>query len=421
MPKSFRRWGIVLGVLLLAILVGMFLLRPRPIRIRLKDGTTLTISAITSGTLHSRPEPISWQAFRKQLATRKWGWPAYAVQMPESCVMLWFEDSPGIDEKSLTLVDRHGRRWPIATGFGSGGNYRACFQPIETDGTARIEVQTKDRLVGSAVLPLSTALPVTKPDPIPIVPPVPVTPGEPAVLPIRRTEGPLEATLRSFDVREHKGTLTVSESRFQLETLWNGRPFVPQIQFLAITDRFGRRVTLALDPTPPLMIPLPTREAIWDLHFRIFRGPDVPLEPEEMVVVTPKVADGKTLFQQEDENLGRRWRLTFAPSGTASYRARFAPVTLSFQEEDPVIVVEVDPRHSLRLQIEALDRNGENFPLNAAGGLPSSPNVFVFRSPEFDAAKGHTIRIGFDESRLVQFTLRPEAVSKDVAEPQAGP
>lgn len=420
MPKSFRRWGIVLGTLLLAILAGMFLLRPRPIRIPLKDGTTLTISAITSGTLHSRPEPISWQAFRKQLATRKWGWPAESVQMPEPCVMLWTEHPKGADIGNLILVDRHGWRWRSSMSFGSKGGFQICFPLIETDGTARFEVQEQDQLVGAAVLPLPTAVPVTIPAPIPILPPIPVTPGEPAPLPIHRTEGPLEATLRSFDLHSRITNQPPTELRFQLDARWNGQPIVPEIGLLMITDRFGRREMLSTQDQP-ILTQLPPRDAVWDLHLRIFRPLDVPLSPDEVVLVSPKPTEGTALFEQEGMNQGHAWRLTFIPSGNASPRARFAPISLLVQEEVPVIIVEVDPKHSLRLRLEMLDREGANFPAMAIIRAPYPPNVFVFRSPEFDAAKGHTIRVGFDESRLVQFTLRPEAVSKDVAEPQAGP
>ncbi len=425
MSKPFRRWGIVMGMLLFAVLVGTFLLRSRPIRIPLADGTTLTISAITTGTLHSRPEPISWQAFRKQFATRRWGWPAESVQMPEPCVMLWIDDPKGVSDRGLTLVDRHGWRWPLSTGFGAGGNYQACFQPVETDGTARLEVSVRDpvlgtdRLVGTAVLPLPTAVPVTTPAPIPFVPPIPVTPGEPAPLPIRRTEGPLEATLRSFEIRTHEGRHAVSEGRFQLDTLWNGRPVVPEVTFLTITDRLGRREMISQPDQPFLVQFLPPREAIWDLHFRVFRHPDVPLTPEDIVEVTPKPVEGEALFQQEGTNQGRAWRVTLIPSGTASPRARFAPMSFPFQEEVPVILVEVDPKHWLRLRLETLDREGGNFPATELNGLPIPPNAFAFRSPEFDAAKGHTIRIGFDESRLVQFTVRPDEASKGRTEPQA--
>lgn len=417
MSKPFRRWGIVLGTLLSAILVGMILLRPRPIRIPLADGTTLSISAITTGTLHSRPEPISWKAFRTQVAARKWGWPTLSLQTSEPYVMLWIDGLSRGEPRHLTLVDRHGWRWGVSSGFPSGGPDFASFPPIETDGTARLEVHGENGLLGTAVIPLPSVVPITAPAPLPTDPPIRVTSGTPAPLPIHRAAGPLETTLHSFEVRDIEGQSVRLNARFQLEALWNGRPIVPQIGFLAVTDRFGRREVLSPQGDDPLWIPLPPHEAIWDLHFQVLRNLDVPLDPEEIVVVTPpKPVEGETLFQQSGVNQGRAWSLTLIPSGTASLKARFSSTALHFHEHTSVILVEFDPQHSLRIRLETLDAKGENFPATEIPDLPG-PNFFAFRSPEFDATKGHQIRIGFDEPRLVQFTIRADEVWKDRLKP----
>ena len=416
MSKLSRRWGIGGGLLLIGIVTAV--LWPRPIRIPLKDGTTITIAAITVGTKHSRPEPLTWARVWGQITRRQWSWPAQTITMPDPGVMLWFDGKP-FERRGLVLIDRHGWRSPPVSGGADQLGQQWAFRAIETDGTARVEVIGQDGVVqGTAVIPIPTAVPVDKAVLLAKLPPVYTTLGEPAPLQIRRTSGPLEATLKSFDLQSLIANQSPTEGRYQLETLWNGQPFIPQVNFVTITDRLGGRDMVVSAPGEPLLIGLSPREAIWDLHFFLFRSLDMPLEADETVLVTPVIQAGKPTFQQEGSCRGQPWRVSFSPSGSLSLQPKFDIGAISVGDESPVIVAELDGVHSGRIRIEPLDRDGKKLAATPLSNRFFPMNVFGVRCPEFDVAKGHTIRVGFEQPQIVQFTIRPDEFLKDCAEPQ---
>lgn len=413
MSKSSRRWWIG-GVLLLLGMVTAFLW-PRPIRVPLKDGTTLTIAAITVGTEHSRPVPLGWGRIWSQIAQRQWRWPAQTMTMPDSGVMLWFDGKP-FEKRGLVLIDRHGWRSPPVSGSGDQLGQQWVFRPIETDGTARVEVIGHDGVVqGTAVIPVPTAVPVDKAVLVAKLPPIYTTLGEPAPLPIRRTSGPLEATLKSFDLLSRVANQSPTEGRYQLETLWKGRPFTPRVSFVTIVNRLGGRDMVMSAPGDPLLIQLSPREAIWDLHFFLYRSLDMPLEADETVLITPVIEAGKAIFQQEGSCRGQPWRVSFSPSGSLALRPKFDIGAISVGDESPVVVAELDGVHSGLIRIEPLDRDGKELPATPLSNSFFPMNVFGVRCPEFDAAKGHTIRVGFEQPQIVRFTIRPEITLKEPA------
>lgn len=413
MSKPRRRWWIG-GGLLFVVVLGVFLW-PRPIRIPLKDGTTITIAAITVGTNHSRPVPLTWAGVWGQITRRQWGWPATTIMKRAPGVMLWFDGKP-LEKRGLVLIDRHGWRWYPPSGGGDQYGQHWVFHPIETDGTAQVEVFGHDGVVqGTAVIPVPTAVPVVKAVLVASIPPVYTTAGEPAPLPIHRTLGPLEATLTSFDLQSRIANQSPTEGRYQLKTHWNGRPFTPQVSFVTITDRFGRRDMVFQQGDQPFLTQLPPREAIWDLHFHIFRGLDFPLDPEETVHVTPTIPAGETIFQEEGSCQGETWRLTLALSGSLSLKAKSQLGSISVSEESPVIVAELAATHSGRIRIEPLDGDGSKLSATPLDNSRFPINVFGVRCPEFDVAKGHTIRVGFEQPQIVQFTIRPQVTPKEAA------
>jgi len=132
----------------------------------------------------------------------------------------------------------------------------------------------------------------------------------------------------------------------------------------------------------------------------------VPLDPEEAVLVTPVLPAEEVTFRQEGSYQGRPWRPTFAPSGIVSIRAKFDVGGISVNDESPVIVTEF-------ARSEPLDREGKKLPASPFDNSRFPMNVHGVQCPEFGAAKGHAIRIGFDEPRIVQFTIRPEIAAKE--------
>lgn len=414
MSKSFRRGWIGCGMLLIGVVTAA--LWPRPIQIPLEDGTTLTIAAITVGTEHSRPAILTWARVWGQITRGQWEWPAQTITKRTPGVMLWFHGKPP-ERWRPVLIDRYGWRWDSSSGSSDQYSRQCVFRPIETDGTARVEVLGEDGVVhGTAVIPLPTAAPVDKAALGASIPPVDTVPGEPAPVPISRTIGPLEATLKSFDLHSLVENES-SEGRFQLDTLWKGRPFPPQVGALTITDRFGRRERVFLQGDRPFLIHLPPRDAIWDLRFQLFRGPDIPLDPEETVVITPVMAAGETIFQQEGSHQGQAWRVSLSPTGGLSLRPKFSTGTISVSDEVPVIVAERASPHSERTRIEPLDQDGKRLPATPLDQSRLPVNVQGVRCPEFDVAKGHTIRVGIEQSQIVQFTVRPDEVSREPGEP----
>ncbi len=416
MSKSSRRWWIGGGLLLIGVVTA--LLWSRPIRIPLKDGTTLTIAAITVGTEHSRPESFTWRRLLTQISRRTWGWPTRFIGTPQPFTVLWFDDPKMLEKRRLVLVDRHGWRWNSETEMQAVGASEAYYLPIETDGTARVEVWDQEELVGASVIPLKTAVPVATPMPILTVPPIATKPGKPAPFPIRRADGPLVATLRSVAVRIVEGNRSLSEGGLQLETRWNDQPFPPEISLAAVTDPFGRRSILPLKPGQPFQVPLPPHSA-WDMHLQILRGRAVLHDPDSVVLVKPDIAEGAAFFRQEGSTHGAAWRVTVVPPGSLSLPARFGTASLSLPENVPLVVVEIDPQHLMGVRIEPLDRDGRLLPATPLLLRTNVPNIHAFRSPGFDAGQGHTLRIGFDEPRLVQFTFHPAVVPASRSESPA--
>lgn len=421
--RRFPRAGWIVGGALLAVvafLVFQWTL-PRPIQIPLRDGTTLTILEVTTGTDHSRSLPIP-QRYR----TGNWRWPAYAAKTPVPATVLWFDDPNVTKTVQLAMVDRHGWRWMLESGGGNATGYAAAFRQIETDGTARLEVWGRkiwgtEGLLGSTVFPLPTAVPVTAPASAPatfsswkfLLPPAPPpifsNREQPDPYPIRQTNGLLEATLRSVDVRivEKNGSLSLGELR--LETRWNSQPFAPQLGSATITDRFGRSDSCLFN-SQQFEVVLPPQDAVWTLHLQIYRSLDMPLDPEEIVHVTPEFPDGATFFSAEGSLDGTEWRVTVDPSGRILVPSRYESANLVLEEDVPVLVVEVDPQRPIGVRIEPVDHQGNLLPTAPISRSPLPHGLFALRCPAFDATQGHTLRVGLESPRLVQFRFRPNVV-----------
>ena len=423
MSKPRRKWWIG-GVLLLVVSLLIYQwVRSRPIRIPLEDGTTLTISAITTGTDHSRPLPFTWQRLKSQIALGRWGWTSAYVQTSRPSTVLWFDGQAMTGDHKLVLVDRHGWRWGLETGSGTATGSMRVFQQIETDGSARIEVLGQKGRLGYTVIPLATAVPILGTVPAmpllspnqPIFPPAPppVFSGQqpPDPYPIRQTNGPLEATLLAVNVRvsETYGSHN-SEGKLELDTLWNSMPFPPQLGTATITDRFGRSAPCSFGAKRQFRIALPPQETVWNLHLQVFRNPDVPLDPEDLVTMKPEFRGGAPFFEKSGALGGTAWRATVVPTGQISLSSRFQFGPLRFRENAPILIVEVDPKQSVRIRVEPVDRQGNVLPAVVTGYSPLPPNVVALRCPDFDVAQGHMLRVGIEAPRLVQFRFRPNVV-----------
>ncbi len=421
MSKSRRRWWIGGGLLLVGVLLIYQWMRPRPIHVPLSDGTTLTISAITTGTEHFRSAPITWRQLKAQFAAGRWEWPRSKLQTPQPALVLWFDGPDTTSLMEMTLVDRNGWQWNIDSGSGNPMGSMRSFRQIETDGTARLEFRGAKDLRGSTVLPLATAVPAKPSVPVayrpakssfpPAPPPLTTNLLPPDPYPIRAKDGPLEATLHGVDVRviEMHG-YHVSEGTLRLDTRWNNEPFPPQFGNGSITDQFGRSEPSYFSSEYPFQVQFPPQDAAWSLHLHMFRDPQVPLDPADVATLTPEFAGGATVFAKEGVLAGAAWRATIVPQGQISVPSLFQFGPLRFQEKAPVLIVEVDPKQSVRVRVEPLDRKGNTLTTAATGYGILPPNVFALCCPGFDAAQGHTLRVGIESPRLVQFRFRPNVV-----------
>ena len=424
MSKSRRKWWIGGVLLLVGVPLVYHWTRPKSIPVPMSDGTTLTISEITTGTKHFRSMPINWRGLKSQFAAGRWTWPRSKLQTPQPALVLWFEGPDAIQPMDLTLIDRNGWRWNLDSGGGNATGSMKSFRQIETDGTARLEFRGAGNRQGSVVLPLATAVPA-KPSvsvayhpaksAIPPAPPSLTTNLEPAEpYPIRQKDGPLEATLYGVDVRtiEMHGH-DWSEGRLRLETRWNDEPFPPQLGSASITDQLGRSDPFNFGLDQEFQVLLPWQDAVWSLHLQVFRNPAVPLDPADVATLTPEFSEGATSFVKDGVLGGVAWRATVVPSGQISVPSRFQFGPLTLQENAPLLIIEVDYKQPPRGRIEAIDRQGNILPATMTGYGRLPPNCFAFRCPGFDAAQGHTLRVGLESPRLVQFRFRPSVVAAE--------
>lgn len=423
-PKSRRRWWIGGGLLLVGVLLIYQWMRPRPIHVPLSDGTTLTISAITTGTEHFRSAPITWRQLKAQFAAGRWEWPRSKLQTPQPALVLWFDGPDTTSLMELTLVDRNGWRWNIDSGSGNPMGSMRSFRQIETDGTARLEFRGAKGLRGSTVLPLATAVPAKPSVPVayqpakssfpPAPPPLTTNLLPPDPYPVHVTDGPLEATLHGVDVRviEMHG-YHVSEGTLRLDTRWNNEPFPPQFGNGSITDQFGRSEPCYFSSQYPFQVQFPPQDAVWSLHVQMFGNPSMPLDLADVVAVTPEFPAGAMSFVKEGVLGGVKWRATVVPSGRISAMSLSKFGLLTFQENAPLLIIESDHNQTLRGRIEAVDRQGNKLPATMVGQGQLPPNAFAFRCPGFDAAQGHTLRVGLESPRLVQFRFRPNVVAAE--------
>jgi len=392
-------------VLLLCVAAALFFW-PRRIRIPLSDGTTLEISEITTGKKHSHSRPLTWRNVQFQIAFRRWQWPKEAVEYQKPGTVFWFDDPTVYDKYRLVLVDRNGWRWSGPRS--KAGNCTMRFPPIESDGPLRIEIldpEAQERL-GAATMPVAGVAPETSR--LPSI--------EPAPFPVQHVEGLLSATIHSVDVRVTEGVRPRAKVRVRLDTLWNGQPFTPEHVRVGITDSLGRQDWQRLDPQGEFVTFLSPHGTVWDIALAIFRGPGVPLEPDETVSFEPVFSKGSPVATWDGSVRGIGWRVIAASPGDIQAPFRYAPIPLTLDENVPVIAVEVQSDRNVKVRIEPLDRDGKLLPVEHIKPRPFVPHVQLVRCPAFDPAEGHTIRVGFDVARHVNFAVRPQGLKADSAQ-----
>lgn len=393
------RW--LWGFPLLAI-AALVLYWPPRLRVPLDDGTTLEIGKITTGTEHSNAAPLTWPNLQRQISRRSWKWPRQSARYLNPSTVFWFEDGQIFQKVQPLLVDRNGWRWRCRTIHVSGGCHMD-FPPIESDGPLQVEIldgkgQTR---LGAATLPIAGVRPDTSRS----------RSIEPQPLPAHQTDGPLSATLRTIEVDVTDHPISQARGPVRLDALWNGQPFEPEAVRVDIVDSLGREAGSLLERDATLITSLSPHETVWNMTFSIFRGRGMSLEPSETFTFKPTPSDETPLASWDGQVGGIGWRVVVANPSSSSIPLRYNRQGLSLiAEDDPVIAVEVESDRNVRVRIEPLQSDGTPLPVETieTNCIPTPLRyVRVVRCPEFDPARGDTVRVGFSLARQVRFAVQP--------------
>ncbi len=398
------------GVLLLAA-AGVFWLWPRPIRVRLSDGTTLTVAAVTVGTEHviDQPPPQYLLGVQVRGGVR---WPTRKIRTFPPATLLWVENWADLERYDLLLVDRHGWRWKELK-FSAGG-FTSEFPTIDVDDELRLIVLDRSgELRGEALLPVTRVespsrrgvpSPMRRPDLMPAS-------GEAPPLPVVAADGPLTATLKAVEMTVAKDPVSQCHVRLDLETLWNGKPFPREFGFVTIIDERGRAQNVKVEPDGRFSTTFSPLATTWDLHVQVLRGPGATFEPEDTVMVTPELAEGAPFALQDGAIEGREWRVVLIPSGTLSLPLRYVKGMVRFSETIPVLFAEAETMLKQRVKLEPLDAAGQPLPVEKVNTNGFPGNIHAIGCPTFDPAKGHRVRALFNVARQVKFSIRPDVAS----------
>lgn len=405
-PKRTRGKWLWAAVLIGVVAAG--LLWPRKtIRIPLSDGSTFEIAEITTGLDHRHtPRPI-WRGLLGPLSRGVLRWPVETIRFEEPRIVFWCDEATRLGVNEMILVDRHGWRW-AASGMRLGPGFVMSGPPVECDGPLHVELlDGKRQRVGEAEIPLPG-------DPRP-----PKRPTEPDPFPIRRTEGPLSVVVRSLQASVQEGTPSRARGQLEIEVLWNDRPIPAVFGRLTLMDSLGRKDTVDRAPGGRFETSLSPHDTTWEASLEVFRGPEVPLEPDE-IVATDFPPSGETPLKTREGTIQeKRWRATFVPPGSTSVQLVNQPefinahTSLRIDAGVPVIMVEVESKRGLEVRIEPLGADGTPLPVQRVPLKYRPPNAWAIGCPAFDPAKGHRLRIGFNFARTIRFAARPEVVGAD--------
>ena len=379
-PKRSRRrwlWTALLASVVLAIVVWS----RSAITVSLVDGTTIRIAAITTGRDHRWRWPLTRRRIQNQIEFRDWSWPVETTRLPTSRTVLWFDEDPPLGNQTLILRDRHGWRWPV---WGRSSLRLGSYKDAEVieRGPGAVEIFDRDnRLLGATT--------VSIPGPVPASP----SGVESAEFPIERTEGPLSVVVHSLPVQVIDAVPSQAKGRLHLEARWKGRPIAPAFGPLHITDSLGRTSRCQVLDDGRFRAHISPHGVAWNMTLDIFRGRSEPLDPDETVSFQPRETTGRDEIWHGSVQ-GIAWH-----------------VTLTRKNGMPAIVVDVASINGLEIRIEPFDADGNLLPARRIPGGPSMPTTRWIGCPTFDPAKGHTLRVGFNFSRTVKFSLRPEIES----------
>ena len=405
--RRFPRAGWIVGGVLLFAAAGVFWLWSRPSQIRLSDGTTLTVAAVTVGMEHWEAQPSTRQVFGMRIGGGA-QWPRQGTRTFSPMTLVWFEDQTVRKRYDLLLVDRLGWRWKTPQ---DSRGVAPSFPEVDVDDEVQVVVLDKaGTTLGEGLLPVTRVAsppwpgvpsPMQRPDLMPAL-------GEAPPLPIQLTDGPLTATLKAVEIAVVKEPVSRCDVRLDLETLWNGEPFAREFGYVTLIDSRGRCDRIRVDPAGRFSTTLSPLATMWDLHMQILRGPEAVLEPEDTVVVTPDLAEGAPFTWQDGMIHGRKWRVVLVPSGTLHLPLQYGEGFVRLNETIPVLFTEVEPWLQRRVHIEPLDAQGELLPVVKVdtNGFPG--NIHAVGCPTFDVTKGHRIRARFNVARQVKFSIRPD-------------
>jgi len=401
MKRLRARW--FWGVLFLCVVAAVFCW-PRRMKIPLSDGTTLEIAEITTGKEHSYSPQWTWRNLRRQFVRRTWKWPVESAQYAKPSTVFWFEDARVFPKYEPLLVDRNGWRWGSATVTVSD----AChmdFPAIESDGPLRVEIvdgKTRQR-IGDATIPASGVRPDAGRS----------RSIEAPSFPIRRTDGPLSASIRGLEVQLADGVPSQARGRIRCDILWNNRPFTPEAVRVDITDSLGRESWRILDdPQEEFFTHLSPYDINWDITLSIFRGIDMPLDPDETFVFEPVLTKALPVTTWDGSVKGTGWRVIVANPGQFRVPFHYHSAPLTLDEGAAVIAVELESNRNVMVRIEPLDSEGNLLSVETVEPREASPHVQLVRCPGFAPAKRHTIRVGFNVARHVNFSVRPEVLDE---------
>lgn len=406
-PKRSRgKWLWTVG--LVVVVAGGLLWPRKTIRIPLSDGSTFEIAEITTGLDHRHtPRPI-WRGLLGPLSRGVLRWPVETIRFEEPRIVLWCDEATRLGVNEMILVDRHGWRW-AGSGMRLGPGFVMSGPPVECDGPLRVELLNGERQrVGEAEIPLPG-------DPRPPKPPI-----EPAPFPIRRTEGPLSVVVRSLQASVQERTPSRARGELGIEVLWNDRPIPAAFGELTLTDSLGRKDAVHRAPGGQFSTSLSPYDTTWEASLEVFRGPEVPLEADEIVVVNSPPSAETPLKTWEGTIREKRWRATLVPPGPATVPLPYKPQntinahdSLEVDAEMPVFLVEVESRGGLEVRIEPTGADGIPLPVQRVRLGYRPPNAWAIGCPAFDPAKGHRLRIGFNFAQTIRFAARPEIISAD--------